>query len=161
VTGSIGNTVTLFKRLRLYALVDFKRGNKLYNAVEELRCTAAIGIGFCDVNYHPENYSPIYLAQLDPIKAVTGLNGTFFQDASFVKLREVSASYTLPENWLKRVGVSRAVVTLAGRELHTWTDYRGVDPEVNALASASNTLTYDQGVIPPLSQLVATINLTF
>jgi hypothetical protein len=78
-----------------------------------------------------------------------------------VKLREVSASYTLPENWLKRVGVSRAVVTLAGRELHTWTDYRGVDPEVNALASASNTLTYDQGVIPPLSQLVATINLTF
>jgi TonB-dependent SusC/RagA subfamily outer membrane receptor len=161
VTGSIGNTVTLFKRLRLYALVDFKQGNKLYNAVEELRCTAAIGIGYCDVNYHPENYSPIYLAQLDPTKTPTGLNRVFFQDASFVKLREVSASYTLPENWLKRVGVSRAVVTLAGRELHTWTDYRGVDPEVNALASASNTLTYDQGVIPPLSQLVATINLTF
>ena len=161
VTGSVGNTVTLFKRLRLYALVDFKQGNKLYNAVEELRCTAAIGIGYCDVNYHPENYSPVYVAQLDPTKTPTGLNRVFFQDASFVKLREVSASYTLPENWLRRVGVSRAVVTVAGRELHTWTDYSGVDPEVNALASASNTLTYDQGVIPPLSQLVATINLTF
>ncbi|HEY9448268.1 MAG TPA: TonB-dependent receptor, partial [Gemmatimonadaceae bacterium] len=161
VTGSVGNTVTLFKRLRLYALVDFKRGNKLYNSVQQLRCSAAIGIGYCDVNYHPENYAPSYLAQLDPTKTVTGLNRVFFQDASFVKLREVSASYTLPENWLRGVGVSRAVVTLAGRELHTWTDYQGVDPEVNSLASASNTLAYDQGVIPPLSQLVATINLTF
>jgi TonB-dependent SusC/RagA subfamily outer membrane receptor len=161
VTGSIGNTVTLFKRLRLYALVDFKRGNKLYNSIQQLRCTAAIGIGYCDVNYHPENYAPTYLAQLDPTKTVTGLNRAFIQDASFVKLREVSASYTLPENWLRGVGVSRAVVSLAGRELHTWTDYQGVDPEVNSLASASNTLAYDQGVIPPLSQLVATINLTF
>lgn len=161
VTGSVGNTVTLFKRLRLYALVDFKGGNKLYNAVEELRCSGAIGIGYCAANYHPENYSPIYLAQLDPTKTVTGLNEAFFQDASFAKLREVSASYTLPEGWLKGVGVSRAVVTLAGRELHTWTDYRGPDPEVNALATASDATTYDQGVIPPLSQLVATINLTF
>jgi TonB-dependent SusC/RagA subfamily outer membrane receptor len=161
VTGSVGNTVTLFKRLRLYALVDFKRGNKLFNSIQQLRCSAAIGIGYCDENYHPENYSPVYLAQLDPIKTRSGLNGTFFQDASFAKLREVSASYTLPENWLKGVGISRAVVTLAGRELHTWTNYKGVDPEVNALATASDPLAYDQGIIPPLSQLVATINITF
>jgi outer membrane receptor protein involved in Fe transport len=161
VTGSVGNTVTLFKRLRLYALVDFKGGNKLNNSLRQLRCSAAIGIGYCDENYHPENYSPVYLSQLDATKTRAGLNGVFFEDASFVKLREVSASYTLPESWLARVGVSRAVVTLAGRELHTWTDYQGVDPEVNALASASNSLSYDQGVIPPLSQLVATINLTF
>jgi TonB-dependent SusC/RagA subfamily outer membrane receptor len=161
VTGSVGNTVTLFKRLRLYALVDFKRGNKLFNSIQQLRCSAAIGIGYCDENYHPENYSPVYLAQLDPIKTRSGLNGTFFQDASFAKLREVSASYTLPENWLKGVGISRAVVTLAGRELHTWTSYKGVDPEVNALATASDPLAYDQGIIPPLSQLVATINITF
>jgi len=161
VTGSIGNTVTLFERLRLYALVDFKRGNTIANSIEQFRCSGVLGIGYCDANYHPENYSPAYLAQLSPSRNATGLNEAFFQDASFVKLREVSASYTLPENWLKSVGVSRAVVTLAGRELHTWTDYRGVDPEVNALASASNALSFDQGVIPPLSQLVATINLTF
>jgi outer membrane receptor protein involved in Fe transport len=161
VTGSIGNTFTLFKRLRLYALVDFKRGNKLLNAIEQFRCSGELGIGYCDANYHPENYSPIYLAQLDPTRNATGLNEAFFQDASFVKLREVSASYTLPESWFKGVGISRAVVTLAGRELHTWTDYRGVDPEVNALASASDFTSFDQGVIPPLSQLVATINLTF
>lgn len=161
VTGSIGNTVTLFKRIRLYALVDFKRGNKLLNSIEQFRCSGVLGVGYCDANYHPENYSPIYLAQLDPTRNAGGLNEAFFQDASFVKLREVSASYTFPERWFTRVGVSRAVLTLAARELHTWTDYRGVDPEVNALASASNFLAFDQGVIPPLSQLVATINITF
>ena len=161
VTGSVGNTVTLFKRLRLYALVDFKRGNKIYNAIEMLRCSAAIGIGYCDANYHPENYSPRYLAYLSPTDIAAGRNDIFIQDASFVKLREVSASYTLPESWFKGVGISRAVVTLAGRELHTWTSYPGPDPEVNALASASDPFAMDQGVIPPLSQLVATINITF
>src|SRR5690606_3239903 len=60
VTGSIGNTVTLFKRLRLYALVDFKRGNKLLNSIEQFRCSGVLGVGYCDANYHPENYSPIY-----------------------------------------------------------------------------------------------------
>lgn len=78
-----------------------------------------------------------------------------------MKLREVSASYTLPERWLRRAGVSRAVVSVAARELHTWTRYRGVDPEVNASVSASDPLAYDQGVIPPLSHFVATLNLTF
>lgn len=161
VTGSIGNTVTLFKRLRLYVLVDFKRGNKLYNAIEALRCSGAIGVGYCLANYHPEDYSPIYLAELSASGIQGGLNHVFFQDASFVKLREVSASYTFPESWFASFGVSRAVFTLAARELHTWTDYRGPDPEVTTLASASNPLAVDQGVIPPLSQLVATLNITF
>jgi TonB-linked SusC/RagA family outer membrane protein len=160
-TGAIGNTVTLFQRLRLYALVDFKRGHRLFNGVEQLRCDGAIGVGLCDANYHPERYSPLYLAELSATDNAAGLNDVFIQDASFVKLREVSASYTLPENWLRRAGISRAVITLAARELHTWTRYRGVDPEVNAVNSATSATALDQGLIPPLSQAVATINLTF
>ncbi len=161
VTGAIGNTITLFQRLRLYALVDFKRGHRLFNGVEQLRCDGAIGVGLCDANYHPERYSPLYLAELSATDNAAGLNDVFIQDASFVKLREVSASYTLPENWLRRAGISRAVITLAARELHTWTRYRGVDPEVNAVNSATSATALDQGLIPPLSQAVATINLTF
>ena len=39
-TGSIGNTFTLFKKLRLYALVDWKRGNRLFNAIDSIGAPA-------------------------------------------------------------------------------------------------------------------------
>jgi len=161
VTGALSNTVTLFQRLRLYALVDFKRGNKMFNSDEEVRCDGALGVGLCEANYHPERYSPIYLAQLSTTGASLGIEDAFIQNASFVKLREVSATYTLPERWLRRAGVSRAAITLAARELHTWTDYRGPDPEVRFNPTSTSVLNEDQGLVPPLSQFVASIHLTF
>ena len=72
LTGAVGNTFSIGKRLRLYALVDFRHGNKLYNFVEEARCAAELGIPFCEANYHPEKYSPIYLAELDAQHCIGG-----------------------------------------------------------------------------------------
>jgi hypothetical protein len=49
-----------------------------------------------------------------------------------VKWREVSLSYTLDNNWLhNKTGFSNAVFRIAGRNLRTWTDYLGLDPETN------------------------------
>jgi len=156
-TGSIGNTFTLFKKLRLYALVDWKRGNVLGNAVDELRCAGLLGIGLCDVNYHPTKYSPQYVAEASVAAYVGQEQDVFMQDASFVKLREVSATYSLPDHLLP--GIQHASFTLAARELALWTKYKGPDPEVNAYNSG--LLTLDQAVMPPLSRVVATLNLTF
>jgi len=156
-TGSIGNTFTLFKKLRLYALVDWKHGNRLQNAVEELRCAGLIGIGLCDVNYHPTKYSPQYVAEASVGSYVGQMQDVFFQDASFVKLREVSATYSLPDHLFP--GIQHASFTLAARELALWTKYRGPDPEVNLFNSG--LLSADQAVLPPLSRIVATLNLTF
>lgn len=156
-TGSIGNSFTLFKKLRLYALVDWKRGNLLQNENDQIRCAGLLGIGMCDVNYHPLNYSPIYVAEASIQGYVTQTQDQFFENASFVKLREVSATYTLPNNLIR--GVSRASITIAARELGLWTDYAGPDPE--ARADPTGLLATDQGVMPPLSRFTATLNLTF
>jgi hypothetical protein len=149
--------VTLFNRLRLYGLVDWKRGNKLYNATELLRCTGVLGAGMCDVNHNPSKYSPLYVAEASFTGYVQQTRDQFFENASFVKLREISATYTLPDRLLP--GVQGASVTLAGRELGLWTKYRGPDPEINA--NAAGLVALDQGVIPPLSRITATLNLTF
>lgn len=156
-TGSIGNTVTLFNRLRLYALVDWKRGNRLANSIELLRCTGVLGVGLCDVNYHPLNYSPLYVAEASVASFVQQSRDQFIQDASFVKLREVSATYTLPDRVVR--GFQHASFTLSARELALWTNYRGPDPEVNI--SPTSLLASDQAVLPPLSRFTATLNLTF
>jgi TonB-linked SusC/RagA family outer membrane protein len=56
----------------------------------------------------------------------------FIEDGSFVKLRELSLSYTLDQPFVKRLlGFSTLDVRFAGRNLHTWTKYRGLDPEAS------------------------------
>jgi len=154
VTGSVSNDFTV-RRLRLHALVDFKSGHHVYNANDNIRCTGLVGVPLCRANYYPDEYSPIELAEMTGTATALGMIDEWMQPGSFAKLREVSATYTLPENLLR--GFSRASVTLAARELHTWTRYKGIDPE----SQDNNTLSHDQAVMPPLTRLLATINLTF
>jgi len=156
-TGSIGNTVTLFRKLRLYALVDWKRGFRLQNNIAEDRCDGLLGVGFCDINYHPQKYSATAVAEESITGFVQQTQDVYMEDASFVKLREVSATYTLPDHLLP--SIDHASITFAARELALWTKYTGPDPEVNMFATGLTT--GDQGVIPPLSRFVLTLNLTF
>ncbi|HXT15098.1 MAG TPA: SusC/RagA family TonB-linked outer membrane protein [Gemmatimonadaceae bacterium] len=56
----------------------------------------------------------------------------FVEDGSFVKWRELSVIYTLDNAWLhSKMGLSSALIRVAGRNLHTWTKYQGLDPETN------------------------------
>ncbi|MCC6927652.1 MAG: SusC/RagA family TonB-linked outer membrane protein [Gemmatimonadaceae bacterium] len=157
LTGAVSNTVTIGRNLRLYALMDFRNGNRLYNAVELLRCGAQLGVALCDVAYNPSKYDIKYVAQARGQAVSLGTTETYFQDASFVKLREVSATYTLPERWFRK----RASVTLAGRELKTWTDYRGIDPESNVNNAATTAQTIDQASTPNLMRFIATFNISW
>jgi TonB-linked SusC/RagA family outer membrane protein len=145
-SGAISNTVTLLQRLRLFAAIDFKSKHLRYLNDNVLRCTGSVGAGLCDINMYPENYSPLLVAQT--VAPSQGLQEMYYPNAAFVKLREVSASYTVPPKWLRVA--NRAVVTVAARELHTWTDYPGLDPENSA-----------QAVTPPLSRLTLTFNVGF
>jgi hypothetical protein len=64
-----------------------------------------------------------------------GFNGPFTQfveDAGYVKLRDVSLSYTFDSQALRRrFGLSSLNLTVSGRNLKTWTNYTGIDPESN------------------------------
>ena len=152
LTGAFSTTVTLWKRLALYGSVDFKRGHVLFNANEGLRCGLAGQL--CEAFYRPEKYSTHYLASIQPSSLNAGVLEPFFQDASFFRLGEVSLSYQLPDRWLRPLGVTSSRLTLAGRNLHLWTNYAGLDPEEHQGAN-------DQALLPPLRRFVATLNLTF
>ena len=159
VTGSVANSFSFFNRFRLYGLVDFKRGNRVANNNEQLRCTGAIGAPLCRANYYPLEFDPVYLAERVGTAAAQGILDQYYQDASFAKLREISVTYSLPASLLR--GYQSASITFAGRDLHTWTKYAGIDPEVNVNNIATSFLTADQAVTPPLSRFIATFNLKF
>jgi TonB-linked SusC/RagA family outer membrane protein len=161
VIGAIGNTLNIGDGLRLYGLVDFKRGHRVSNNIEILRCTGLVSgaPGLCRANYYPLEYSPLYLAETPTTTSANGLTDQYYQDGSFLKLRELSASYTLPSRWVRYA--SSATVSFAGRDLKTWTKYRGPDPEINVNNPATSSSTADQAVTPPLRRFIMTLNLVF
>ena len=62
----------------------------------------------------------------------SGPDSPSIEGSGFVKLRDVSVSYTLRnQDWLSRIGFSTIDIQVVGRNLQTWTDYTGIDPESN------------------------------
>ena len=61
--------------------------------------------------------------------------GFWTEKGDFTKLRYVSLTFAVPA---RLVGANRASVTLAGRNLVTWSDYHGGDPEVQDVADQGN-----------------------
>ena len=71
--------------------------------------------------------------------AVRQADTMWLEDASFVRLKYLQLSYTLPKNWLDQTGfIKGAKVFLVGRNLLTFTGYKGYDPEVNNIMTFGN-----------------------
>jgi TonB-linked SusC/RagA family outer membrane protein len=151
--GSLQSTVTLFGQLRLHALVDWKTGYKKLDNNLRARCQV---FNSCRESFFPEDYDPALIAE---IQSGSPLRSFVFQDAGFAKLREVAASLNLPTSWAARFGSSRASVTLSGRNLFTWSDYTGLDPEASFVEFGFTLL--EQNSLPQLAQFLATFNFSY
>jgi TonB-linked SusC/RagA family outer membrane protein len=61
-----------------------------------------------------------------------GPTGQGVENAGYTKLREISVAYTFQQPWVRSLlGVTSMDVRLSGRNLATWSKYKGVDPETN------------------------------
>ena len=81
----------------------------------------------------------------------------------FARLRELSASYTLPSAFARKGGASRATITVAGRNLGLWTNFPGIAPEAsfNGGTRGGAFGQWEQNVLPQLRQFVTTVNFNF
>jgi hypothetical protein len=68
---------------------------------------------------------------------IQGITGEYLEDASFVKLREISLSYLLPASFVDRLGFNTLSLEIAARNLYTFTDYSGYDPETNMFGTST------------------------
>ena len=128
--GSFLNEFTLFRRLHLRALLDGVFGNDIMNL-----STRAQNAGIAS---NSKTYERELLPYGDPRKLPPGYNartqGIFeywIEDGTFIKLRELSATYNLNMPAVRRVFHDGVELTLSGRNLVVWTDYSGYDPEIN------------------------------
>jgi TonB-linked SusC/RagA family outer membrane protein len=77
-----------------------------------------------------------------------------YGDASFVRLKNVSLSVTLPEAFIKKTGLHQARIFIQGQNLLTFTKYKGLDPETPFSQGA-------QAGLPPLRIFTGGIQATF
>lgn len=80
----------------------------------------------------------------------TEFDTRLLEDASFIRMKNVTLAYTLPNEILKQVGFFNEIrFYTTGRNLLTWTKYTGPDPEIDsnrALGANPNTRQYVFGV---------------
>lgn len=66
---------------------------------------------------------------------MAGVEAGIYESADFTRLKDVSLSYDLSPNMLKRLGLDKLKVYVTGRNLATITSWRGLDPELNSSES--------------------------
>lgn len=135
-TGSFVSNLT-YKKLGLRFLIDAVQGLEVFNA--DRRTRQGVGIG---------DYAEKELTGELPRGYVYSIYNTEewrVDDGSFVKLREVSLSYTLP-SLIKNV--RNINIALTGRNLISLDNYDGYDPETNAGGNSDMVRGVDFGNVP-------------
>jgi len=132
---NLGLATTLsYKGLTLYGLISRSAGFDIYNQPLQWG-TFKRFTGIFDQTGVPEaEQKPI--GYYDALYGVSGLqpSNVFVEDGTFTKIREVSLSYRLGQDFLSGIpGLNRfngVALNLVGRNLFTWSDYRGYDPDL-------------------------------
>ena len=68
-----------------------------------------------------------YPANVD--RAVNPMGMNFYEDASFLRLQDVTFSYTIPKQLCQKAKLTGAEIYFNAKNLATWTDWTGLDPE--------------------------------
>jgi TonB-linked SusC/RagA family outer membrane protein len=156
----IANTF-MYKGLSLYVLFDWKQGGDIYNKTAQW-LTRDDRHGMMDQAGKPENQKKT----IDYYKAfydVNDFNDFWVEDGTYVKLREASLSYSLKQADLNKVGlglIKGAKLSVIGRNLLTFTNYSGFDPEVGT-TDGTQIYAYDFMGYPNFRSFSASIELKF
>ncbi len=84
----------------------------------------------------------------------------FVENSSYLRLKSISVSYSLPKAMLRQWGFNSVSVFATGYDLYTWTNYTGQDPEV-APPSKATAYAQDKATTPCSIRFAAGINMNF
>ena len=152
----LSNSVN-WRNFSLYGLVDVQRGGQIYNQTNQRmyqwgRSADVDQVGKLQELKKPVEYYIALYAANDP-------TDYFVEDASYVKLREMSLRYRFGSRFrtvLSRIGAANASVALIGRNLLTLTDYKGYDPDVGGTIVRQDSFDY-----PRYRTITGSFEITF
>jgi hypothetical protein len=142
---SFSSNFTFRDWFRLSGLLDYKGGHEMMNFTRLNRCELPNAV--CEEMYDPA--TPLEDQAAHVAWNYHNTAAGYVEKADFWKLREVALTFNVPQTFVDSFGRFSALsVTFAGRNLATWTDYSGFDPEVS-FNGQSNFTSGDAGTLPP------------
>ena len=181
-TLGIRNTFS-YKGLSLSFLLDIRQGGDVYNGTSGVLNNFGVGIETLDRNERvifpgvlaDEDGNPTNIINnIEVVKGGTDGGTNFYQnygfvnldeltvqDASWVRMRDISLSYTLPTALIEKLPFEGASIGFSVRNAFLITDYTGIDPETNLTSDASNVFGYDYFNNPNTRSFGANLNLKF
>ncbi|MDB5120773.1 MAG: SusC/RagA family protein [Sphingobacteriales bacterium] len=150
-----------YKNFDLSVFLNSSYGNKIFNWT---RANLELGTGYTGAvatllnRWTPTNtITDVHKAIENP--AVT-ISDRFVEDASFIRLKNLSLGYSLPTRIASKAKFKAARIFVTGTNLITWTNYTGYDPEVNTNGQNSISSGMDRGAYPNAKSILAGISLT-
>ncbi|TXH20651.1 MAG: TonB-dependent receptor [Chitinophagaceae bacterium] len=179
--GGISNAIT-YKNLRFSMLWETQQGMYKYNQLSNYMAafgeakytenrTETIVFPGVQSNGTP-NTQAVWLGQLTGPDGrnygagyyrniYRGVSENFVEDASWIRLRTASLSYSLPSKIFKGNFIKGVTTTLTGNNLLLITDYSGYDPESSSFSAGSNMDGFSGFSYPALRSVIFSINLNF
>ena len=164
--GGITNTFT-YKRLALNVLLTYTIDQRMMNMVKNgaFLFNKKFGVVMNDFSRATFWQNPGDKTEYPSLEfADDGYTGQFDGDidtnierVSYLRLKQLSLSYSLPETWTKRLRMKDVRIYFAGENLLLLTNYSGLDPEIVDPATGKDT-----GRMYPLNRkLTLGLNLKF
>jgi TonB-linked SusC/RagA family outer membrane protein len=119
--------------------------------------------------YNGQNERPdAYLPQINQNAPAIEVNPSSHnvEDGSFLRLQQLTLAYNVPQSALQKVGIDRLRVFFQGMNLLTFTNYRGIDPEISTVANPNESgsdlaVGVDIAQYPVVKTVQLGLNLTF
>jgi hypothetical protein len=150
----------LHRKLRIQSLFDYRGGNHAINLTDIVMCNVVFNcIGRNDPHASLfEQARALEYTDPSPIAA-----GGDTGPGHFIKWREFSATYTLPDQVAHLLRTSSASIAFTARNIQTWTKYTGVDPEnsIYTTGGSGDAHTFDQVAVGPPTYYIMRLNLHF
>ena len=156
------SSVFNFKRFSVTGLVDWTQGGTIYNGTRQWKL-----INFFDPIFDQRGKAEVDKKSQDYYtQFYNGLNPHIFyaESGTYVKIRELSVNYTLVRNQLSKVGLGRLDAVrlgLVGRNLFTFSNYSGYDPEVHGLDGDPYQFRIDWFSYPHFRTFTGVVEIAF
>ena len=121
------NNTFRYKGLELNVFVQGVQGIDKLN-LSRLQLLRGTGAELLD-RWTPTNRNTDIPSAIGEAVYSIGNSDRFIEDASYIRIKNISLGYVFPEDLLLKVGISSARIYVSGYNLFTFTNYSGYDPE--------------------------------
>lgn len=180
-TGGFQNTF-IYRNLSLSINMDFSYGREIYNSTRMRVEEGPFNASSKTLRYHNHGYYPDLFDRDGNLVMKGNEQGAFLrrprsvapgdseypkdlfvEDGSFLRISEVSLSYSLPRKFMQKIRLSGCKIYFSVRNLCVFTDYSGYDPDVSSIKGTYGDLApgMDYGAQPRTRSYTLGLNFTF